>query len=98
MENPYSKAKRIYIFNFTISRNYVKGYGKTTLEIPLCIYIYIYIYIYLCLLCVCFFIPRSRVQHELYFPSFLFLDDFLAAKCEKRRKYLPQCVGQMYNN
>ena len=47
MQNPRSKAKRIYIFNFTIFKNYAKSYGITTLEIPLYIYD-IYIHIILC--------------------------------------------------
>ena len=44
MQNPRSMAKRIYIFNFAISKNFAKGYGITTWYISIT-----YIYIYVCM-------------------------------------------------
>ena len=46
MENPHSIAKRIYIINFAISKNYAKGYDITTWYVSIVSIVFIYIYIY----------------------------------------------------
>ena len=45
MQNPRSMAKRIYIFNFAISKNFAKGYGITTWYISIT-YVYVCMNIY----------------------------------------------------
>ena len=46
MQNPHSIAKRIYIINFPISKNYAKGYDITTWYVSI-VFIDIYIYKYI---------------------------------------------------